>query len=71
MRRKICPFLVQSDTTPSLTMQGESWTRTYFMECLGESCAAYDKRNGVCEMWKRVVRAEEVEEDGAADREGR
>lgn len=27
-------------------MQGQSWTRTYMLECIGEKCAAY--QGGVC-----------------------
>ena len=41
VERKACPLLVQSDTYPSLTMRGESHTRTFFLECLGEKCAAF------------------------------
>ena len=65
MSRKLCPLLVQSDTTPSLTMQGESWTRTYFAECIGEKCMAYRKQDGFCELWERVTRGEEAEKAGA------
>lgn len=54
MKRKACPLLVQSDTNPSLTMAGQSWTRTYFLECLGEKCAAYHP-SGFCERFKEVV----------------
>lgn len=32
MKRKVCPLLVQSNTEPSLTMQGASYTRTFFEE---------------------------------------
>ena len=46
MKRKGCPLLIQSDTNHSLTMQGQSWTRTYMLECIGEKCAAY--QGGVC-----------------------
>lgn len=46
MKRKGCPLLIQSDTNSSLTMQGQSWTRTYMLECIGEKCAAY--QGGVC-----------------------
>ena len=67
MSRKLCPLLVQSDTTPSLTMQGESWTRTYFAECIGEKCMAYRKQDGFCELWERVTRAEEATENGKGD----
>jgi hypothetical protein len=72
MNRKRCPLLVRSDTTQYMTPEGKAWsTRPYFLECLREGCAAYREQDGFCEMWKRVVRAEEVEEDGAADSEGR
>lgn len=67
MTRKVCPRLVQSDTTPSLTMQGESWTRTYFAACIGEKCMAYRKQDGFCELWERVTRAEEAPENGKGD----
>jgi len=53
-RYKGCPLLVQSDTYPSLTMKGESHTRTYFLECLAKGCAAY--RDGVCDKFQTTVR---------------
>lgn len=65
MSRKLCPLLVQSDTTPSLTMLGESWQRTYFAECIGEKCMAYRKQDRFCEVWQRVTRAEYAEKAGA------
>ena len=68
MTRKVCPRLVQSDTTQYMTPEGKAWsTRPYFLECLGESCAAYDERNGYCELWERVTRAEEATENGKGD----
>ena len=39
--RKACPLLVQVDTNLSCTVSGQSWTRTYFLECIGERRAAY------------------------------
>ena len=53
--RKYCQKLVQSDTQASLTMEGESWTRTYFGECLGEKCAAYEGQNGFCRLFQSTV----------------
>lgn len=35
-KRKVCPLLVQSDTTPSLTVNGETYTRTYFCHALAK-----------------------------------
>lgn len=48
MKRKGCPLLVQSDTNPSLTVSNQSFTRTWFLECLGEKCAAYHEQDGFC-----------------------
>lgn len=42
MKRKKCPLLIHSNTHQSIRIPGESWTRTYFLECIGEECAAYD-----------------------------
>ena len=50
--RKACPLLVQSDTSPSLTVPGESHTRTFFLECLGGQCAAFV--SGRCKRFKEV-----------------
>lgn len=46
MKRKGCPLLIQSETNLSATVSGQSWTRTWFSECIGETCAAY--QGGVC-----------------------
>lgn len=54
-KRKACPLLVQSDTNPSMTVNGQSWTRTYFLECLGDRCAAYHPQDGFCERWQCSV----------------
>ena len=64
MKRKACPLLVQSNTEPSLTMQGASYTRTFLIECLGEKCAAYIKQEGFCEKFQSTVvfMTNEVEE---------
>lgn len=55
MKRKVCPLLVQSNTEPSLTMQGASYTRTFLIECLGEKCAAYIQQDGFCEKFQSAV----------------
>lgn len=55
MKRKVCPLLVQSETNPSLTIQGQSWTRTWFSECIGEKCAAYKTQNRFCDKWECTV----------------
>lgn len=55
MKRKACPLLVQSDTEPSLTIQGMSYTRTFFLECLGEKCAAYIQQYGFCKKFQSTV----------------
>ena len=34
MERKGWPLLIQSDTNPSLTMAGQSWTRAYMLMCV-------------------------------------
>lgn len=54
-KRKECPLLLQSYTVPSLTIEGESSTRSYFSECIGERCAAYRAQNGFCEKWECTV----------------
>ena len=54
---KGCPLLLQSDTEPSMTVQGRSYTRSYFLPCLGHKCAAY-KRDGArhtCERFGTSV----------------
>jgi hypothetical protein len=51
-KRKVCPLLVQSDTTPSLTVNGETYTRTYFLPCIGEDCVAYHALDGYCKKWQ-------------------
>ena len=52
---KVCPLLVQSDTKPSYTMPGESFTRTYFSRCLREMCAAYKQQGCFCEKFQCSV----------------
>ncbi len=41
MKLKACPFLLQRDTTPSLTIAGESYTRSFFLRCLGGEYAGF------------------------------
>lgn len=53
MRMKGCPLLVQSDTNPSMTIEGESHTRTYMLRCVGNNCAAY--RDGFCSKFETDV----------------
>lgn len=62
--RKVCPLLVQSDTNPSYTVQGQSWTRTYFLECLGEKCVAYRKELGCLKFDDNPVELKEEEQNG-------
>lgn len=64
MKRKACPLLVQSDTEPSLIMQGASYTRTFFLECLGEKCAVYVQQDGFCKKFQStvIIRENEAEE---------
>lgn len=64
MKRKGCPLLVQSDTNPSLTMRGQSWTRTYLLECPGEKCAAYSVPDGFCKKFHHTVVLREEEKEG-------
>ena len=58
MKRKRCPLLIQSDTNPSMTVSGRSWTRTYMMECIGELCAAYHTKDSWCEKFQCTVKTE-------------
>lgn len=63
MKRKGCPLLIQSDTNPSLTMAGQSWTRTYMLMCVGEKCAAY--QGGFCVKYQTDVVLKEGVKDGS------
>ena len=36
-----CPYRTSTITTPSNTVEGESYTTTDFMECLGHDCPYY------------------------------
>ena len=65
MKRKGCPLLIQSDTNPSMTVTGQSWTRTYFLECLGEKCAAYNIAHDICERFYTNVKMKEILKDEA------
>ncbi len=58
---KACPLLPQSDTFPSMTIQGEAHSRTYFLRCLGIKCASF--RHGYCQKLRNsvVLPAEEGE----------
>lgn len=67
MKRKGCPLLIQSDTNQSLAMAGQSYTRTYFLECLGEKCAAYRSQDGFCEKFQEIVILKEAAQKGNAD----
>ncbi len=53
MEYKACPLLVQSDTTPSFTLKDAVYTRTYFLECLANKCAAY--QIGMCQRFNTTV----------------
>lgn len=65
-KRKGCPLLVQSETNPSMTITGQSWTRTWFAECIEEKCAAY--LCGRCVKYQTYVETgEEVLKDGKGD----
>ena len=65
MKRKVCPLLVQSDTNPSLTLAGQSWTRTWLSECIGDKCAAY--QGGFCDKFQTDVVLKEALKDGKGD----
>ena len=65
MKLKACPLLAQSNTSPSMTVNGESYTRTFFLRCLGEECAAF--LCGECKRFETFVTLPdppEVSEDG-------
>lgn len=64
MKRKGCPLLVQSETNPSMTVKGQSWTTTYFLECIGEKCAAYHSQDGFCKKFQEKVRKSDIEQKG-------
>lgn len=63
-KRKACPLLIQSDTNPSLTMAGQSWTRTFFIECLGPKCAAWDEVTHECHRFGTCVDMAKEDKDG-------
>ena len=50
---KVCPLLVQVDTNPSYTIDGQSHTRTWFAKCLGIKCGGY--ANGFCNRFDTYV----------------
>ena len=62
--RKVCPLLVQSDTNQSLTVPGQRYTRTYFLECLGYQCAAYRVGYGCLKFDDNPVDLKEEERNG-------
>lgn len=62
MKRKGCPLLIQQDTNPSLTVSGQSWTRSYMLECIGEQCAAYNRKKFFCERFQCCVIAPQPKE---------
>ena len=63
MNRKLCPLLIESEVKPSLTIEGQSWTRTYFSECIGEKCAAYNEAHDTCEKFYTNVKGMEAMKD--------
>lgn len=63
MKRKGCPLLIQSDTNASMTISGQSWTRTYMLECVGERCAAYHTQDAWCEKFQCTVKLRRLEEE--------
>lgn len=65
MKLKKCPLLVQSDTNPSNLRNGVSWTRTYFLGCKGEECAAFyfEKGRRRCRKFDTVLEIYEDEKE--------
>ena len=66
MEYKACPLLVQSDTNPSLMIQGESHTRTYFLRCIGPKCVAC-KNGNYCTRFENHVFILEKNNGGTDD----
>lgn len=68
IKRKGCPLLVQSDTNPSLTVRGQSWTRAYMLPCIGSKCAAFCVKKGLrgyCKQFDTYLATyDNVEESG-------
>ena len=64
VERKGCPLLVQSETNPSLTMAGQSWTRTWFLDCSGPACAAWDEVTHECNRFGTCVDIQKEDKDG-------
>ncbi len=58
---KGCPLLVQKETSPSLTVAGESHTYSAFSQCQGSSCAAYS--DGICKMFETKASTGEEDDD--------
>lgn len=54
MKLKACPFLVQRDTVPSMTIAGESHARSYFLRCLGSECAGFAQTSETTAECKRL-----------------
>ena len=51
----------------SLTIAGESHTRTFFLRCLGGECAAFcmkDNEKAQCLQFMQTVSLDETETDG-------
>ena len=48
LERKYCPWRPYRLREPSLTVEGEWFERTEFLECCGKLCAAYDETDGKC-----------------------
>ena len=67
MKRKKCPLFIQSETSPSLTVKGQSRTRTYMLECIGEECAAYHDGGMCVEFHTNVNVIVEEAVDGETD----
>ena len=65
MKLKACPLLPQAETTPSLTIAGESYTRTRFLRCLGGECAAFClKDDGTAQCLRFMQTVSLTEADG-------
>jgi hypothetical protein len=65
LNRKGCPLLIQSDTNPSWTVAGETHTRTYFLQCIGEKCVAFEAES--CKQFHTSTILKEPLKDGGGE----
>ena len=63
MKKKACLLLIQSESWQDMSLPGDSHTRSYFLECLEDRCAAF--LNGSCRRFDTST--EEAYKQGVQD----